>query len=95
MPLNPFVALWEDPVTTLTALAYALALLGSSVGVAGAAYRTGLRLYLEVHHRRDGRNYAPEWEYVPPWRVIGIAVGVFALAAVWAALVAGVIFMLA
>lgn len=95
MPANPFVALWQDPVQTLTALAYTLALLGASVGVAATAYRVGIRLYNEVENRYDSANYAPRWRYVPPWRVIGIAVSVFLLAALATMLVAGVIFMVA
>ena len=95
MTPNPFVSLWQDPVTTLAAIGYTLLLLGASVGVLGTGYRFSITLYNEWTNRRRGGNYDPKWEYVPPWRVIRQAVTVLFLGAVEAFLVAGVIFMVA
>jgi len=93
MPWNPFVRLAADPVATLSIIAYALLLLGATLGLAGTAYRTAIRLYLEYENRRDSGNYAPAWEYIPPWRVIGMVVAVAVLAAVEMALLAGIVYV--
>lgn len=67
--MNPFIALYEDPVATLTALAYALSLATLLVLTLAATYRNALWLYV-----RWDRQRPQEWEFVPPaWWLIRLA----------------------
>lgn len=91
--MNPFIRLYETPIHALTTLAYTLLLLATTIALAGLTYRLALKLYFEVENRRDSGNYAPSWQYVPPYRVIALASGVVFLAAVEAFLIAGIFYV--
>lgn len=83
--MNPFIALFEEPVRTLTALAYAWVLLGVLVLTWWAATRNALNLWDSY---RDG------WLYLPPpvWTLR--AVGMCAIVAVDLLLLAGIVHVL-
>ena len=59
--MNPFVELYQDPVASLTALGYALALVTLLVLTLAATWRNSIWLYV-----RWDRQRPQEWEYVPP-----------------------------
>jgi len=78
MTLNPFVSLWNDPVTTLAALAYAALLLALSVGFVGLLTQTLFRAWDDLvwlgnafEFRHTDQRLGAEWEwYLPPKPVI-------------------------
>jgi len=93
--VNPFVELARDPVTTLGALAYVLLLLGISIGLAGWAWSTVLWVRNAYANRRARDSFGPEWEYVPPLQVYGRVALLCVLAAIEAALLGGIIYVVA
>lgn len=62
MPPNPFIALFERPVVTITALAYAVFLLVVIYGLAVTTWKNAITLYLRWANQRH------QWEsvYNPP-----------------------------
>ena len=85
--MNPFIALFEDPVATLAALGYVLLLVTLLVVTLAACWRNALTIRMQWH-----RDRPTKWEYVPPvgWclRVAAIpfilAIDAWALAAlIW------------
>lgn len=84
--MNPFVALYEDPVGALTALAYGLLLLTLLFVTLAAVWRNAVTVKVRWERQRP-----VEWEYLPPagWllRVAAIpfvlAVDAWALAALF------------
>lgn len=79
---NPFVALYESPVETLTAGAYALVLLAFLVATWYAAGRNALTLYDDF---QDG------WLVLVPFWYTVRAVGMFLLGAIDLLLIAGIV----
>jgi hypothetical protein len=92
--LNPFVELFEHPVATLTALAYAVVLLGVSIWLAGVGWRATAETRNYIHYRYTDHDYGPEWDIVPPFRLVLLAGGVCVLAAVELLLIGGIIHVL-
>lgn len=94
MSANPFVAFWQDPVTTLTTLAYVLLLLGATIALAGLAWNWILHLSNVWEFRHNPNKFGPEWELVPPTGAIGRVAALCFLGAVEALLLGGVVFVL-
>lgn len=84
MTANPFVALYDDPVATLTALAYGLTLLAALLGTWYAAGRNALYLY---------DRFQNGWLALPPLWYTVRAVAMLLVAAVDALLVAGIVYV--
>lgn len=60
MIANPFVSLWEQPILTLTAAAYAFALVAALVATWYALGRNLMTLYIQ--NKKGGWKYPPlEW----------------------------------
>lgn len=85
MIANPFVALYENPVATLTAAAYALCLVAALVATWWAAGRNALYL---------SDQYQNGWKYlVPLWYTVRV-IGMLVIAAVDLLLCAGIVYLL-
>lgn len=90
---NPLVRLYADPVGTLTALAYVLALAAVTVALAGLLYRGVLDLVTIYDYRHAEGKFGPAWRYVPPLRAFGLVAGLLFVAAVEAALLAAIVYV--
>ena len=82
--MNPFIELFEQPVATLTAGAYALVLVAALVTTWYAAGRNALTLY---------DTYQNGWLVLPPVGWIARAVGLLLVAAIDLLLIAGIIYV--
>lgn len=91
---NPFIELFRDPVATLAALAYALALLGASLTLAFAAWGQTVWLTNAIERRHRNNDFGPQWEYVPPVTVYGRAAALLFLAAIEALLLSALFWIL-
>lgn len=89
---NPFVELARDPVVTLGALAYVLLLLGASIALAGQGWQTTLWVRNAYANRRSDA-FGDSWEYVPPLAVYGRVALLCVLAAIEAALLGGIVYV--
>lgn len=85
MPANPFISLFETPVATLTAAAYAVVLLAALVATVWASTRN--YLWLET-------NYRAGWQLLPPWQYTLRVCGALVILAVDLLLVAGIVHVL-
>lgn len=83
--MNPFVELWEAPVATLAALAYALVLLAALLATWYGATRNALYL---TDRYQDG------WKYLPPFWWSLRAVAMLLVAALDLLLLAGIVHVL-
>lgn len=83
--VNPFVALYDHPVETLTAAAYALVLVALLVGTWYATTRNALTLY---------QTYQNGWQVLPPFGWALRAMAVPLTLAIDCLLIAGVVYVL-
>jgi len=91
--INPFVALYESPVATLTAVAYALLLAACTWSLGGLIWHLILRVRLAIEHRTT-EKFGPRWQHAPPLRVVGLVGLTISLAAVEVALLGGIVYLL-
>ncbi len=82
MPVNPFISLFETPVATLTAAAYAVVLLAALVATLWALTRN--YLWLEA-------NYRAGWQLLPPLEYVLRTCGTLLIVAIDLLLIAGII----
>ncbi len=82
--MNPFIELFEQPVETLTAGAYALVLLSALLATWYAAGRNALTLY---------DSYQNGWLVLPTIWWVARAVGLLLIVAIDLLLVAGIIYV--
>lgn len=91
--MNPFIALYEDPVAVLGTLAYALLLLAATVALAGVMWSTMLHLSNAWEYRGVKGKFGPQWAYVPPMAVFGRVSALLLLGAVEAFLLATLVYL--
>lgn len=107
--MNPFIALFRDPVAVLTALGYAAFLLALAFGtltVISAFLDRGWRHVIWLSEAYDNRtnsvNYGPEWEWYLPttevashvWRLGAYLTGIAFLVAIDVWAIGAVVYVL-
>lgn len=107
--MNPFIALFEDPVGVLTALGYAVFLLALAFGTLTVisvfidrGWRHVIWLSEAWDHRTNPHQYGPEWDYYLPttevashvWRLCAYLTGIALLVAIDVWAIGAVVYVL-
>lgn len=107
--MNPFVALFRDPVAVLTALGYSVFLLALAFGTLTViavfldrGWRHVIWLTEAWEYRTNEHRYGPEWEWYLPttevsshvWRLGGYLTGIALLVAIDVWAIGAVVYVL-
>lgn len=93
--MNPFIAVYNDPVFVLGSLAYALLLLGVSIQLAARGWNTFIWLWNAWDFRNVDAKYGDQWTwYLPPPAVYNRVCAVILLAALEAFLLGAFVYVI-
>lgn len=84
--MNPFIELYQDPVSFLTALAYALLLLTLLIVTLSACWSNAVNVKVRWDRRHVQNFHDEKWQYVPPagWLIRVAAIPFILMTDAWA-----------